>query len=268
MVAPGCHDALAARIAQDEGFDAVYLSGNAAASGMLGLPDIGLATLPEMAQRARAVAGCLQVPVLADADTGYGDAHAVARTVREFEAAGVAGIHLEDQDLPKKCGAMPGVKIVGIDAAVERIRAALDARTDPDFLIIARTDAIATGDYDEAIRRGAIFAELGADLVFVEDVASAEQVRSIPRDLSGVPLMFNAFEAWPWSVRSTDELFALGYRVVITCLSTTFAYAQAARTVLRAIREHGSTQSVREQLMDVKEYERVLGLTHDDVEND
>lgn len=259
VVAPGCHDALAARIAQDEGFDAVYLSGNAAASGLLGRPDIGLATMHEMTERARWVTGSLEVPVIADADTGYGDSHAIARTVREFEMAGVAGIHIEDQDLPKRCGAMAGVRIVPLDVAVDRVQTALAARADPDFLIIARTDALALGDLDEAVRRAEAFAEAGADLVMVEDIRSEEQVRALPGLLPDIPLLYDAFEVWPWTVRDTAELTALGYKVAIMCLSTTLAYAGAARTVLRAIKNDGSTRNVLDTLMPLADYERVLG---------
>ncbi|MEV0072898.1 MULTISPECIES: oxaloacetate decarboxylase [unclassified Amycolatopsis] len=260
VVAPGCHDALAARIAQDEGFEAVYLSGNAASAGLLGRPDVGLADRHEMTERARWVTSSLDLPVLADADAGYGDSHAVARTVREFEAAGVAGIHVEDQDLPKRCGAMEGVRIVPFEDAVARLRAALKARTDPDFLIIARTDALALGDEAEAVRRAEAFAEEGADLVMVEDVRSEDQVRRLPKLLPGVPLLFDAFEVWPWTLRDTAELGELGYKIAIMCLSTTLAYAQAARTVLRAIRDEGSTRGVLDTLMPLAEYERVLGI--------
>lgn len=266
FVAPGCHDALAARIAQDEGFDAVYLSGNAASAGLLGRPDVGLAGLSEMTQRTRWIAGSLRIPVVADADAGYGDTHAVARTVAEFEHTGVAAIHIEDQDLPKRCGAMGGVRIVPFDEAVARLRAALAARTDPGMLIIARTDALALGDLDEAVRRAEAFAELGADLVMVEDVASAEQVEALPRLLPGVPLLFDAFEVWPWTVRDTRELGELGYKMVIMCLSTTLAYAQAARTVLRSIKTQGSTRELGDLLMPLAEYERVLGAEEFDVE--
>lgn len=263
IVAPGVHDALAAKIAEDEGFEAVYLSGNAASSGILGQPDMGLATLTDMTQRARGVTGALGIPVVADADTGYGDELAVARTVREFEAAGVCGIHIEDQDLPKRCGAMPGVRIVDLDESLSRLEAALAARTDPNFLVIGRTDALATGDYDDAIRRASAYAEVGADLVIVEDVTSAEQVESIPRDLPGVPLMFDSLEAWLWSIRPAHELFGLGYRMVIMCLSTTLAYAHAARSVLRAIRKNGTAAELTDQMMDLHEYERILGVRHE-----
>jgi 2-methylisocitrate lyase-like PEP mutase family enzyme len=214
-----------------------------------------------MAQRARWVADCVDLPIIADADTGYGDANSVARTVREFESAGIAGIHIEDQNLPKRCGAMPGVKLVELDEAVKRVRAALEARRDPNFLIIARTDAIATGDFEEAIRRAEAFAELGVDLVFVEDVASEQQVLDIPRRLPGVPLLFDSFETWPWTRKDTAELGKIGYKIIIMCLSVTFAYARAVQKVLRAIRDHGSTLSLNDgDLISRTDYERILSL--------
>ncbi len=215
--------------------------------------------MSEMVQRARHVAECVRLPVLADADTGYGDANAVARTVREFESAGIAGVHIEDQALPKRCGAMPGLKLVDLDEAVNRVKTALAARRDPNFLVIARTDAIATGDFDEAIRRAQVFAELGADLVMVEDSASEQHVIDIPRRLPGVPLLFDSFDAWPWTLKPTAELGQLGYKIVIFCLSTTFAYANAARRVLRAIRDQGTTRSLENELVSRVDYERILG---------
>ena len=234
--------------------------GNVTSAARIGRPDLGLLTLTEMAQHARGIASAVDLPVLADADTGYGDAAMVARTVAEFEAAGVAGIHLEDQALPKRCGAMPGVRLAPLDEALERVRAALGARSNPEFVIVARTDALVTDDYPEALRRAQAFAEAGADLVFVEDPRSAEDVERLPRDLDGIPLMIDVFETWPWTQRPVQELEQLGYKLAIYCLSATLAYAYAAREVFRTLREAGQTRACEPRMLTRQEYEAVLGL--------
>ena len=262
IVAPGCHDALGARIAEKLGFRAVYMSGNATAAACLGKPDIGLLGLSEMVARARGIASAVDVPLICDADTGYGGVHNVARTVQEYEAAGVAGIHIEDQVTPKKCGAMPGVQVVPLEEAVARVRAAVKARTRPDFVVIARTDARAAVDFVEALERARAFAAAGADMVFVEDLQSRAEIEEVPRVVTSVPLMFDVLEAWPWSNISLPELERLGYRLVIYCLAATLTYAKAVERLLRTIKEVGHTRDAVASMMDLHEYEEILGLSH------
>lgn len=260
LVAPGCHDAFGARLVEEAGFAAAYMSGNASSASRIGRPDIGLLTQTEMVANAHGIARAVHIPVIADADTGYGDAAAIERTVQEFAAAGVAAIQIEDQPMPKRCGAMPGVAIADFDEALGRIVTAVNAREDSDVLIIARTDALATGDYPEAIRRARAFADAGADLVIVEDCRNADDVERIAQDLAGLPLMFDAFEAWPWSLRPASELGAMGYRLVIFPLSLTLAFGVAARKVLHTLRVDGTTRGVLDDLMDRHEYEALLRL--------
>ncbi len=260
LIAPGCHDAFGARLVEEAGFAAAYMSGNASSASRIGRPDIGLLTQTEMVANAHGIARAVNIPVIADADTGYGDSAAIERTVEEFAAAGVAAIQIEDQLMPKRCGAMPGVAIAGFGEALERITTAVRTRERTDLLVIARTDALATGDYDEAIRRARAFADAGADLVIVEDCRNADDVERIAHDLAGLPLMFDAFEAWPWSLRPASELGALGYRLVIFPLSLTFAFGAAARKVLQTLRTDGTTRAALGELMDRHEYEALLGL--------
>ena len=260
IVAPGCHDALGARIAEKLGFRAVYMSGNATSSACMGRPDIGLLGMSEMVTHARGLASAVEIPVICDADTGYGGVDNVARTVQEYEAAGVAAIHIEDQIIPKKCGAMPGVEVVDFEDAVARVQAAVKARRSPEFSIIARTDARAAVGFEEALRRARAFAAAGADLVYIEDLQSREEIERVPKEITSVPLMFDVLEAWPWTNIPLGELEKMGYKVVIYCLTATLAYAKAVQEVLGAILEMGHTQGISNRLMDLHEYEEILGL--------
>jgi len=263
VVAPGCHDALGARIAQGLGFKAVYMSGNATSAARLGKPDIGLLGLSEMVSHARGIVSAVNIPVICDADTGYGGIGNVARTVQEYEEAGVAGIHIEDQVMPKKCGAMPGVEVVPLSDAVARVRAAVKARSNRDFVIIARTDARAIVDFEEALRRARAFAAAGADMVFVEDLRSRWEIEEVPRVITSVPLLFNVLEkAWPWTNIPLIDLEKIGYKMVIYCLATTLTYARATKNLLTAMKERGSTAGLVETMMDLNEYEEILGLSY------
>ena len=175
-VAPGVCDAIGARLVEKAGFDVCYMTGNGAMASMLGKPDIGLGTMTEMVQRAHNLAACINIPLISDADTGYGGLNNVKRTVEEFEAAGVSAIHIEDQASPKKCGAMEGVKVVPIEEMSEKIRIAVRSRKDPDFLIIARSDSRKVLGFEESLRRAKAFAEAGADVVYVEMLESREEI--------------------------------------------------------------------------------------------
>src|SRR6187455_108569 len=176
LIAPGCYDALSARLVEQAGFDAVYMTGFGTTASLIGRPDIGLLSGAEMVDNARRIVSAVDVPVIADADTGYGNAINVVRTVQLYEQAGVAGIQLEDQVMPKKCGHMSGKALIGADEMVGKLQAAVAARTDPDLVIIARTDAVAVQGLDAAIQRARAFAEAGADLLFVEAPTSEEDI--------------------------------------------------------------------------------------------
>ena len=217
LVLPGCYNALTARILEHAGHEALYMTGYGTSLSLLGLPDAGLITLTEMALNAKLIAAAVRAPVIADADTGFGNAINVIRTVREYIGAGVAGIHLEDQVMPKRCGHVAGRLVIPLEEAVGKIRAAADARdgADPDFVLVARTDArgASGGSLGEAIRRANAFVAAGADLAFIEGPTSADEVRRICREVQG-PVFYNMTGVSP---RFTlDELRALGIAVCIS----------------------------------------------------
>src|SRR5262244_1496491 len=190
LVAPGCFDGLSARLVEEAGFEAAYLSGGAVARSM-GIPDIGLVTMSEVIERAAQVVAAVKIPVIADADTGYGNAINLTRAVREFERTGVAAIHVEDQVTPKRCGHLEGKEVIPQAEMEDKIRAALEARSDSDFVIIARTDARAVNGIDDAIARARAFVKLGADAAFVEAAESEAELEKIARELKDVPLIVN-----------------------------------------------------------------------------
>ena len=190
LLAPFTYDGFTARIAQEAGFDAVYMSGFATSMSR-GLPDVGLLTQTEMVQNAASIASVVDVPVVADADTGYGNAINVHRTIREYERAGVAGVHVEDQVAPKKCGFFEGKQVIDMDEAASKIRAAVEARSDDEFVVIARTDALAVNGWDDVERRCRAFADVGADLVFVDGIRTSDDLREFARRLGDLPRMYN-----------------------------------------------------------------------------
>jgi 2,3-dimethylmalate lyase len=230
LVAPGAYDALSARLIAQAGFPAVYMTGFGTAASVLGQPDVGLLTMSEMVSRAAALAAVVgDLPLIADADTGYGNPINVRRTVREYERAGVAAIHIEDQVWPKKCGHMEGKQVIPSDEMVQKIRAAVEARQDPDFVIIARTDANAVYGLEDALRRGRAYRDAGADVIFIEAPRSMEELRSIAQAFPDVPLLYNWAESGKTPLLSLEEIHTLGFKLVIFPVSLLFA---ATRTLL------------------------------------
>jgi len=259
LIAPGCHDALGARIIEEAGFFAAYMTGNGVSASMAGVPDAGLLTMTEMVDQARRIAAAINIPLLCDADTGYGGIQNVMRTVREYEQAGVVGIHLEDQAVPKKCAAMEGLKLVSLEAALGRIRAALEARRSKDFLIIARTDARATHDLEEAVRRGKAFAKAGVDLIFLELLRSEEEAEFVARSLTA-PLMVD-MTPYPGCERMRlEKLEAFGYKLAIYPLSSTLLYAKATLDFMQALRQSRDEGEFLPRMMALRDYEKILGL--------
>jgi 2-methylisocitrate lyase-like PEP mutase family enzyme len=214
VVAPGVYDGISAAIAAKLGFRAAYMTGAGVSASGWGLPDVGLLTLTEMADRARLLAGLLDVPLIADADTGYGSPINVVRTVREYERAGVAAIQLEDQAFPKRCGHLAGKDVIDADRFVVALQAALDAREDPDTVVVARTDALATHGVDEAIARARRYADIGADLIFVEAPTSIEEVERIAAEVDA-PLLLNVVPGGRTPEIAPERLAKLGFRVAI-----------------------------------------------------
>ncbi len=256
VVAPGCHDAIAAKAYAKAGFEAVYMTGNGVSASLLGAPDIGLLTMTEMAARARAIAAAIDVPLIADADTGYGNVNNVARTVAEYEAAGVAALHLEDQVTPKKCGAMAGLELIPKEEHAEKIAAAVRARTRSDFLIIGRSDARVPLGLAEAIDRGRAYAAAGADLVLLEMLQSEDEMREALRRIDA-PMMFNYVEKKVPAL-TAQRFETLGFRIVCFPISSTLAYARMMMRFAAALRESGTTLGQQDDMLDIHDYEQLL----------
>ena len=260
VVAPGAHDAFTARIIeQTGGFQAVYMTGSGAAMSLLGEPDIGLLTMTEMVTHARNLANAVSLPIIADADTGYGNAINVVRTVREYERAGVAAIHLEDQITPKKCGHFEGKQVVSQNEMVGKIKAAVDAREDPDFVLIARTDARAVLGLEEAIKRAQAYIKAGADAIFVEAPQSLEELRIIARSIEA-PLLVNMDEGTKTPLLTVRELEEMGYRIVIFPRSAPSAAAKTIQELMRLLKETGTTQSFFNRIVTFEGRNLITGL--------
>jgi 2-methylisocitrate lyase-like PEP mutase family enzyme len=259
LVAPGCFDGLSARLVEEAGFEAAYLSGGAVARSM-GIPDIGLVTMSETIERACQVVSAVKLPIIADADTGYGNAVNLVRTVREFERAGVAAIHIEDQITPKRCGHLDGKEVISITEMANKLKAALGARTDDNFCIIARTDTRGVHGFDDAIERARVFAKLGVDAIFVEAPQSEDELAEIPRRLPGVPLLVNVFKGGKTPMLPMARLQGMGYRIAIYPSETQRAAIHAMRRALTTLKREGSTESIDDSLTTFKERDKVVGL--------
>lgn len=260
ILLPGCYDALGARLIEQAGFDAVYMTGFGTAASLLGRPDIGLLGLSEMVDNARRIVAATDLPVVADADTGYGNPINVIRTVQTYEQAGVAALHLEDQVLPKRCGHMDGKVVVPTTEMEAKIRAAADARTNPDLVIIARTDARAPHDLDDALDRANRFAAAGADVLFVEALQGEDEIELVAKELAGIPLVFNWVEGGKTPPLSHDRLRELGYKLIIMPIGTLLAATQAMQAVLASIRQHGTPLAALDDLPDFADFTSVIGL--------
>jgi len=259
LVAPGAFDGLSARLVEEAGFAAVYLSGGAVARSM-GVPDIGLVTLSEVIERATQVVSAVRIPVIADADTGYGNALNLVRAVREFERVGVAAIHVEDQVTPKRCGHLEGKEVVSLPEMEKKLEAALAARTDPDFAIIGRTDARAIYGLEHAIERGRSFARLGADAVFIEAPESEAELETIARSLPEVPLMVNMFKGGKTPLLPASRIEQMGYRIAIFPSDTQRAAIYAIKEALAVLKRDGSTAAIDDRLATFQERDRLVGL--------
>jgi carboxyvinyl-carboxyphosphonate phosphorylmutase len=264
LVAPGIYDAYGARFVEQAGFEAVYMTGNGVSASLLGRPDVGLIDLTLFSSHAHRAAACVDIPLICDADTGYGNAVNVKRTVEEFESAGVAAIHIEDQVSPKRCGHLPGSRpVVDANEAVGKIEAAIAARRDPDFIIIARTDAASGLGLDEAIRRGKAYRKAGADVVFVELKGAADIVEQLKRVTSDIdaPCLVNVEDAGKVGDLTVSELDALGFRLAIYPGLGRNAAGYGIREAVSALKRDGSTKKAREHMLSFKEYNEVLGLS-------
>jgi 2,3-dimethylmalate lyase len=260
IVAPGAFSPLAARLVEEAGFPAVYMTGFGTSAALIGRPDVGLLTMTEMTGNAGRIADCVDIPVIADADTGYGNPLNVIRTVGAYERAGVAGIHIEDQVAPKKCGHMEGKLVIPAEEMAAKVRAAVEARVQPDFVIIARTDARAVEGLDRALERARRYREAGADALFVEAVTSEEEAAEVARAFPDVPLLFNWAEGGKTPPVSLARLTELGYRIVIFPISTLLAATAGMRAVLHEIARNGTPAAALADLPTFGEFVEFIGL--------
>ena len=260
VTAPGAYDALSARIVEAAGFAAVYMTGYGTSAVLLGQPDVGLLSMAEMVENARRIVQAVAVPVIADADTGYGNPLNVARTLRAYEAAGLAGLHIEDQVAPKKCGHMAGKQVIPAEEMAQKLRAAVDARRDPDFFIIARTDARAVNGLEDALARGERYREAGADMIFVEAPESETEVEAIARRFAGVPLLYNWAESGRTPPLPLARIEALGFKLVIYPVTALFAAARAMQAAMAALRRDGDSSAFQDALVRFDDFNAFIGL--------
>ena len=264
IVAPGIYDAYGARFVEQAGFEAAYMTGNGVSASLLGRTDVGLVDLTLIASHAHRVAACVDIPLICDADTAYGNAVNVSRTVEEFEAAGVAAIHIEDQLSPKRCGQLPGARpVIALAEAVGKIEAAVAARRDPDFIIIARTDSADGLGLDEAIRRVQAYVQAGADVAFVELKSGPTLLDDLKRVTSAVdaPCFVNVDAGGKLGELTAAEIEQLGLRIAIYPGLARGAAGFAIREALGALKRDGNTRAVRSRMLGIQEYNQALGLS-------
>ena len=258
LVVPGAYDGVSARLVARAGFPAVYMTGYGTSASRLGLPDLGYAGLAEMADQARNLAATVSIPLIADADTGYGNALGVQRTVRAYEAAGVAALHIEDQVAPKRCGHLSGHQIVPLAEFTGKIRAAVEARRDPDLMIIARTDAISAVGFDEALRRGEAAARAGADVLFIEAPRDETQVERVAKTFD-TPLLYNYAAGGRSPLLPFTRLRALRYAILLLPVDTLLVAAKAMSRFLAELRARDDVVSLGDQAMPFAEFNALIG---------
>jgi 2-methylisocitrate lyase-like PEP mutase family enzyme len=258
-MAPGCAEALTARLIARHGFEAIYMSGAGSCAVRLGAPDVGLMTALEMADNAQRIADASGLPLIADADDGYGGPMNVQRTVRAYERGGVAGIHIEDQQWPKRCGHLAGKTLIPAAEMVGKIKAACDARVDSDFVLIARTDALAVEGLDAALERGLLYEEAGADMVFVESPMTTEDLARIPRTLKK-PALFNMASSGKTPFLGKEEIAALGYKLAIYPNFALLSALAAADRTLAELKQKGTVRDVVPHIASFKQFFDLLGM--------
>jgi 2-methylisocitrate lyase-like PEP mutase family enzyme len=260
LVVPGAYDAVSAKLIERAGFPAVYMTGYGTSASRLGLPDLGFAGLAEMADHARNLAAAVGIPLIADADTGYGNALSVRRTVQMYEAAGVAALHIEDQVAPKRCGHLSGHQIVPRAEFAGKIRAAVEARRDPDLLVIARTDAISAESFDEALRRGEAAVEAGADMLFIEAPRSEAQVAQVAEAFD-TPLLYNYAPGGRSPLLPFARLRELGYAIILLPVDTLFVAVKAIADFLRDLKAGDDVLRLADRYVPFREFNELIGVT-------
>ena len=259
LIMPGVFDALSAKIASRAGFEVIFITGYSLSATLLGEPDFGLLTQTEVVSAAERICAVTDTPVIVDADTGYGNAINVIRTVQDLSRAGAAGMFLEDQVWPKRCGHMKGKQVIPLDEQLKKLRAALEARNDHDFYIVARTDSRQALGLSEAIARGIAFKEAGADAVFVEAPESKEEMKEIARHVPG-PLVANMLERGVTPLMSPQELKELGFDLIVWPLAPVYSVAKSLAEVYSTLRRDGSTARILDRLMPFDDFNEIVGL--------
>jgi methylisocitrate lyase len=258
--APGAYDCLTAKLIQQAGFPAVYMTGAGTSVAQLGYPDLGLATMTDMIANASSIADILDVPLIADADTGYGGILNVRRTIRQYERAGVAAVHIEDQEMPKRCGHLDDKKVVSTQDMVQKIRAAVDARTDDDFTIIVRTDSIAVTGWEDAMHRCEQYMKAGADALFVEALRTPEEVEQVAKNLD-IPLLYNFVESGKSPLLSAADLEKFGFKIVIYPASALLSVAHIVEQVMAQLKETGTTVHMMDAMITLEACFEAVGLS-------
>lgn len=259
LLMPGVFDTLSAKIAARAGFEVVFITGYSLSATLLGEPDFGLLTQTEVVNAAQRICSVLDTPVIVDADTGYGNAVNVVRTVQDLTRAGAAGMFLEDQVWPKRCGHMKGKQVITLDEQLKKLRAAIEARKEQDFYIVARTDARQALGLSEAITRGIAFKEAGADAVFIEAPESKEEMKEISRHIPG-PLVANMLERGVTPLMGPEELKGLGFDLIVWPLAPLYSVAKTLTEVYSTLRRDGSTAKILDRLMPFDEFNEIVGL--------
>lgn len=263
MLLPGASNALTARIIEDLGFKAIYVTGAGVTNTFLGVPDIGLISMTELANHVSAMRDVVALPLIVDADTGFGNPLNVTRTIRVLERSGANAIQLEDQEFPKRCGHFSGKSVIASTDMVQKIRAAADARIDPDLVIVARTDAIATHGFEDAMERAAAYIEAGADMTFVEAPWTKEQIAEIPKRLK-TPQFINIVAGGLTPMIALDELKSMGYSMILYANAALQASVAGMQKVLKHLKAHGSLEAVSAELVSFEERQRLVGKPHYD----
>ncbi len=257
---PGVFDAIGAKIAEKAGFDAMFQTGYGTSATLFGMPDYGFIGCTETVENARRICRAVNVPVIIDADTGYGNALSVWKLVRELESAGASGIFLEDQRWPKRCGHMKGKEVVRKEEYAEKLHAALDARKSKDFIIVSRTDARATEGLDKAIERGLYYKKIGADVIFVEAPKTIAEMKKIGKTIKA-PLVANMIEGGTTPISSASTLYKMGFKIILYPLSVLFANAFASIQILKELKKSGTTTRLNKNLVNFDEFNNIVELS-------
>ena len=260
LVFPGVYDAITARIAQKAGFEAMFQTGYGTSAALLGMPDYGFIGSTETIENARRICKSVSVPVIVDADTGYGNPLSVWKLVNELEAVGATGIFLEDQKWPKRCGHMSGKEVIAKEEYSEKLRAAVDARKSNDFVIVARTDARATEGLDDAIERGLLYKDIGADAIFVEAPKSVDEMKKIGKSIKA-PLVANMIEGGATPLLSSSELHKMGFNLILYPLSVLYANTFATMQILKELRKSGTTAKLKDKLVNFDQFNEIVELS-------